>query len=100
MLAVEITAFCVSENQCQCLPSFSQDKTITDLAILTNGHTCRTTPTEAIIYSLRATGEIWEGFSSVFSAKLTSETDDATISVESPSLQIPVDFTRDDVIVV
>ena len=46
---------------------------------------------------MRATGEIWERFSSVFSVELKSETD---VEAEPASLQIPVDFTQDDVYIV
>ena len=58
---------------------------------------CSATPTAATVYSLRATGEIWERFSSVFSAELTSET---YVEAEPASLEIPVDFTKDDVVIV
>ena len=77
---------------------FSQEKTIKSLAILTNGHTCRSKPTAATEYSLHAIGEIWARFRSVFYAELISETDAAAASTEP--LEITVDFSEDEVAIV
>ena len=87
------------------LPFYSQNETVESLAILTNGHTCRAEAEEATVYSLRAEGlaadEItWKRFSSIFRAELISETDARATSTEPTSLQIPVDFSTDEVAIV
>ena len=82
---------------------FSQKRNLIDIANLENGHRCRALPVEATIYSLKATGNVWEPFKSNFHARLISDPDAGETSSNQneksiqPSLQIPVDFTREDV---
>ena len=82
---------------------FAQRRNFTDVANLENGHRCRAPPVEATIYGLKATGNVWEKFKSNFDARLISDPDPGETSFKQnerskePSLQIPVDFTREDV---
>ena len=55
-----------------------------------NIHRCRIQPCQAAIYTLQAEGEKLETFKAVSKIELTLET-------ENSSLEIPVNFTRDDV---
>ena len=69
------------------------------MANLENGHRCRASLTEATIYSLEATGKVPEKFRSNFYAEFILDTEVGETSDyqdEQPSLEIPVDFTRED----
>ena len=72
------------------------------MANLENGHRCRaplTEATEATIYSLEAAGKVPEKFRSNFYAEFVLDTEAGETSDyqdEQPSLEIPVDFTRED----
>ena len=69
------------------------------MANLENGHRCRAPLTEATIYSLEAAGKVPEKFRSNFYAEFILDNDTGETSdcqKEQPSLEIPVDFTRED----
>ena len=72
-----------------------------DLINLEYGHKCRTAPVEAAIYSLQAKGEELEKFRAFAVAEVTVDLEESTEkqekTQESSSLELPVDFTRDDV---
>ena len=79
---------------------FAQRRRFVDVANLENGHRCRAPLTEAIIYSLEATGKVPEKFRSNFYAELILDTEAGETSDdqdELPTLEVPVDFTREDV---
>ena len=72
---------------------------------LDNCHRCRAEPFEATIYSLVTTGTALDTFRANFQAGLTIELEDtASTSKEKPekakteqsSLELPLDFSRDD----
>ena len=59
-----------------------------------NTHRCRIHPHEAAIYSLRAKGKHLDRFSSISKAVLTVEVDEKK---EDSSVEIPVNFSKEDV---
>ena len=64
------------------------------------GHRCRTDPVEAAIYSLKAKGKELKWFGANATAEVTVdlETEDQeNKQQESSSLELPVDFSREDV---
>ena len=69
---------------------------------LENTHKCREPPFEAAIYSLKAEGENREKFKANSTAVLNIQIEGATDQhlqkkIEHCSLELPVDFSKDDV---
>ena len=62
------------------------------------GHRCRADPVEAAVYSLEATGKELERFRANATVKVTVdlETTDQEKKQQRSSLQIPVDFSEED----
>ena len=64
------------------------------------GHRCRAKPVEAAIYSLKAKGEEHERFRAFATAEVTVELetkDQQEKKNEISTLELPVDFSREDV---
>ena len=66
-----------------------------------NIHRCRVQPFEATIYNFEAEGEKFETFKAVSNVCLTLEVEETSeeqrTKTEHSSLEIPVNFTREDV---
>ena len=67
-----------------------------DVVGLDNCHTCRGEPFEAAVYSLEAKGAELTKFRANSKATLTVEVEE-TPEPHKSALEIPVDFTKDDV---
>ena len=80
-----------------------QKKELLDVVRLDNCHTCRAEPFEATIYSLEATDKTLERFKANFEADLTIELDETAAQKshekpESSSLELRLDFSREDTV--
>ena len=62
------------------------------------GHKCRSAPVEAAVYSLEATGKELERFRANATAEVTVdvETKDQEKKQQRSSLELPVDFSKED----
>ena len=78
-----------------------QEKELLDVINLEYGHRCRAEPVEAAIYSLEAKGENLEKFRAIATAEVTVELEENTEQQEKKyeysSMELPVDFSKEDV---
>ena len=72
-----------------------------DVINLEYGHRCRADPVEAAVYSLQAAGEEVDRFRANATADVTVELEETAEQKEKKqecsSLELPVDFSREDV---
>ena len=63
------------------------------------GHRCRAKPVEAAVYSLQAKGEEFEKFRAYAAAEVTVDLEETTEQGKTVNscLELPVNFSRDDV---
>ena len=81
---------------------FLQEKELLDVIGLDCCHKCREEPFEAAVYSLEAEGQVLEKFRADSKAELTVEVEDSSKDQqekkqEHSSLELPDDFSKEDV---
>ena len=83
------------------LTFYFQTKELLDVINLEYGHRCRADPVEAAVYSLEATEKELERFRADVNAEVTVALEETAEQKEKKqecsSLELPVDFSRDDV---